>query len=82
MHTFWDWISVLAFAGLATLLLQRSTEEEPPDKLWQYFPPAVGCALVNYIGNKGYHVLAGLLFAAVIAYIFVFLKVRFPFLRG
>lgn len=78
METIWDWITVIAFAGLATLLLQRSTEEEPSDKLWQYFPPAIGCAITNYAGNEGQNVIAAVIFGAVIAYIFVVLKVRLP----
>lgn len=78
METLWDWITVIAFAGLATLLLQRSTEEEPSDKLWQYFPPAIGCAITNYLGNEDYNVIAAGIFGAVVAYIFVVLKVRLP----
>ena len=78
METIWDWITVIAFAGLATLLLQRSTEEEPSDKLWQYFPPAIGCAITNYVGNEGQNVIAAGIFGAVVAYIFVLLKVRLP----
>jgi hypothetical protein len=35
METIWDWLTIIAFAGLATLLLQRSTEEELRDELWQ-----------------------------------------------
>jgi hypothetical protein len=81
VETFWDWITVFAFAGLATLLLQRSAEEEPRDQLWQYAPPAVGCAVVNYIGNEGYHFPAAVLFGAVIVYIFKVLKVPVPFLK-
>lgn len=79
METIWDWITVIAFSGLVTLLLQRSAEETPRDKLWQYFPPAAGCAVVNYLGNEGNHLAAALLFAGVIAYIFVVLKVPIPF---
>ena len=81
VETFWDWITVFAFAGLVTLLLQRSAEEEPRDHLWQYAPPAVGCALVNYIGNEGYHAPAVVLFVAVVIYIFKVLKVPMPFLK-
>lgn len=39
METYWDWLTVIAFAGLVTLLLQRSSEEHPQDELWQYAPP-------------------------------------------
>lgn len=81
METFWDWITVFAFAGLITLLLQRSSEDEPRDSLWQYFPPAIGCAVVNYLGNEGQMVLAAILFTAVLAYIVIVLKVPFPFAK-
>jgi hypothetical protein len=81
VETFWDWITVFTFAGLATLLLQRSAEEEPRDHLWQYAPPAVGCALVNYLGNEGYHAPAAVIFVAVVAYIFKVLNVPVPFAR-
>lgn len=78
METVWDWLTVFAFAGLVTLLLQRSSEDEPRDKLWQYAPPALGCALANYIGNEGQQVLAALILGAAVIYIFAILKVRLP----
>ena len=78
METVWDWLTVFAFAGLVTLLLQRSSEEEPRDELWQYAPPALGCALANYIGNEGQQVLAALILGAAVIYIFAILKVRLP----
>lgn len=78
METPWDWITVFIFAGLATLLLQRSTEEQPRDELWHYLPAAAGCAAANYAGNEGYHVLAAAIVAAVVAYILIVLKVKLP----
>ena len=78
METVWDWVTVFAFAGLVTLMLQRSSEDEPRDKLWQYAPPAVGCAVANYLGNEGVQWAALLILVAVVVYIFVVLKVRFP----
>lgn len=78
MATIWDWLTIIAFAGLVTLLLQRSTEAELRDKLWQYAPPAIGCATANYVGNEGHDLLAAALLIAVIVYIFVVLKVQFP----
>ncbi|MGB5078954.1 MAG: XrtV sorting system accessory protein [Sphingorhabdus sp.] len=78
METIWDWMTVFAFAGLATLLLQRSTEEEPRDELWQYFPSCIGCAVTNYLGNEGQTLIAAALFAGVIMYIFIVLKVQLP----
>ncbi|MBS0480678.1 MAG: hypothetical protein JSR96_00705 [Proteobacteria bacterium] len=78
METVWDWLTVFAFAGLATLLLQRSMEEEPRDQLWQYAPPALGCAVANYLGNHDQHVAAGALLIGVVVYIFKVLKVKLP----
>lgn len=78
METVWDWLTVFCFAGLVTLMLQRSSEEVLRDKLWHYAPPAIGCAVANYLGNEGMPVLAGLLLAAVVVYIFTVLKVPIP----
>lgn len=78
MVTIWDWLTVIAFAALVTLMLQRSTEAELRDELWQYAPPAIGCATANYVGNDGRDLLAAALLIAVIAYIFTVLKVQFP----
>ncbi len=78
METTWDWLTVFLFAGLATLLLQRSSEDEPRDKLWHYAPPALGCALANYLGNHDQPIFAGLLLAGVVVYVFAVLKVRLP----
>jgi hypothetical protein len=74
VETFWDWFTVFCFAGLVTLLLQRSAEAEPRDKLWQYAPPAVGLAAANYAGNEQVHWLAALITVAVGAYVFKVLK--------
>jgi hypothetical protein len=78
METVWDWLTVFAFAGLVTLMLQRSSEENPKDKLWQYGPAALGCAVANYVGNEGSDFLAGLILAGVAIYVFVVLDVRLP----
>lgn len=78
METFWDWITVFIFAGLATLLIQRSQAEVPSDKLWQYAPPAIGCAVANYVGNEGQHLAAGAILVAIAVYIYQVLKVRLP----
>ena len=54
METVWDWVTVFGFAGLVTLLLQRSAEEEPRDELWQYAPPALGFAVVLFQLYRGW----------------------------
>lgn len=76
METAFDWLTVVVFAGLAVLFLQRSAQDEPTDKIWHYAPPAIGCALVNYFGNEGYVIpaIAGLV--GVMAYVYYVLKPR------
>ncbi len=51
METPYDWLTVMTFAGLIVLFLQRS-QGEPRDHLWQYLVASVGCAVTNYIGNE------------------------------
>ncbi len=74
MQTVWDWVTLVGFAGLITLFLQRSSQEQPQDKLWQYAPPAVACAGANYFGNSGYGVGAALVLAVAALYVFMVLK--------
>jgi hypothetical protein len=51
METPYDWITILIFAGLIVLFLQRS-QGVARDHLWQYLVAAVGCAVTNYLGNE------------------------------
>jgi hypothetical protein len=51
METIYDWLTVLVFAGLIVLFLQRS-QGAPRDHLWQYLLASVGCAVTNYLGNE------------------------------
>lgn len=74
MTTVFDWLSMAVFAGLIVLFLQRSTDETPKDKLWQYLIPSVGCAVVNFLGNEGHTVIAVLLLLSVLIYIHIVLK--------
>jgi hypothetical protein len=75
MGTIYDWATMAVFAGLVVLFLQRSmSEHEPQDRIIHYLPPAVGCALANFLGNNGYGLIAWLLILAVIAYIIHILK--------
>jgi hypothetical protein len=78
VETIWDWLTIFAFAGLVTLMLQRSSEDRPRDKLWQYGLPAIGCAVANQVGNADYPLPAALILAGVVAYVFLVLKVRIP----
>ena len=86
METFYDWLTLALFAALIVLFLQRSSMENPPDKLIQYLPPALGCAIANQVGNHAvkeggfvYHGLAVLILVASIGYVMAVLK---PTLKG
>ena len=54
MTTAFDWIATAIFAGLVVLFLQRSLDRESfdDDPMWRYLAAAVGCALLNYLGNE------------------------------
>jgi hypothetical protein len=78
METVYDWLSMAIFAALIVLFLQRSMMDEPSDAIWHYLPPALGCALANYVGNAGHSVIAVALMVTVAAYILYVLK---PFPR-
>ena len=68
------WWTVVIFAGLVVLFLQRSASPEPQDKIYQYGPPSVGCALAKYLGNQHDDLLAIALIASVIVYVYFVLK--------
>lgn len=81
MKTIYDLLTMAIFAGLVVLFLQRSTAAEPRDHMYQYAPPAIGCAVANYVGNQAVehsnNMLAGLaigIILAVVAYILYVLK--------
>ena len=74
MKTIYDLVTLIIFAGLVVLFLQRSTEETPQDRIVHYAPPAVGCAVANYLGNHGQGVIALVIILAVIGYTLYVLK--------
>lgn len=76
METVYDYVTVAMFAALAVLLLQRSAMQPPPDSLWSYLPPAIGCAVANQAGNAGYHVVAVVVILGIVAYTVKVLRVR------
>ncbi len=80
METPYDWLTVMAFAGLIVLFLQRS-QGEPRDHLWQYMVASIGCAVTNYVGNEAMksgtlalHAGAILLFIGTLGFIWRVLK--------
>ena len=78
METVYDWVTVAIFAGLVVLFVQRSTaEEEEPrehDSLLLYLGAALGCAVANYVGNKGVHLIAVPLIGATVLFILYYLR--------
>lgn len=78
METVYDWVTVAIFAGLVVLFVQRSTsEEEAPaehDSLLMYLGAGVGCAVANWVGNKGQHLIAAALIVATLFFIVYFLR--------
>lgn len=80
METPYDWSTVIVFAGLIVLFLQRS-QGVARDYLWQYLVAAVGCAGTNYLGNEAikladttYHLGAAALGIATLAFIWIVLR--------
>lgn len=87
METPYDWLTVMVFAGLIVLFLQRSTSDgEPRDSIWQYLAASIGCAVANYVGNDkegtisaaigdaGRHLLAVAIIVGVLVYVWYVLK--------
>ncbi len=80
MKTLYDLVSVILFAGLAILYLQRSARREPdPVALWKYAVAAIGCALADYLGNHDQGIAAVVVFIALIVFSFFMLG---PFTPG
>ena len=73
MQTIYDWTTMIVFAGLVVLFLQRS-QGEARDQLWHYLIAALGCAATNYVGNAGYHLVAAAMLAATLVFIFMVLR--------
>jgi hypothetical protein len=76
METIYDWMSLAIFAGLIVLFLQRSTSEHADNdvSLLYYLGAGVGCAVGDYFGRKGDDIIAVLLLAATVGFIFYFMK--------
>jgi positive regulator of sigma E activity len=75
MQTPYDWVTVAIFAGLIVIFLQRSQEDSiVRDKMISYLPPAVGCAVANYLGNEDQHIFAIITVVLVLGYIALVIK--------
>src|ERR1700709_1881312 len=74
VKTIYDLVTMVIFAGLVVLFLQRSTAAEPRDHMYQYAPPAIGCAVAHYLGNHGQDWVAVGIIVAVVGYILYVLK--------
>lgn len=75
LETIYDWMSVAIFGGLVVLFLHRSVgDQEPTDHILHYMPPAIGCAIANYVGNQGMGPLSALIVVVVLIYIVLVLK--------
>ena len=77
METVYDWVTVAIFAGLIVLFVQRSTTEvetQQHDSLFLYLAAGVGCAVANYVGNQGWHLIAIPLIAATLFFIVFYLR--------
>lgn len=79
METVYDWVTVAIFAGLIVLFLQRSVGPQQ-DRMWPYFVAAVGCAVINQVGNHAidtsntiWHIVSLVGIAAIIGFIHYFL---------
>lgn len=75
MSTIFDWVTMAIFGAMVVLFLQRSMgPARASDTIFHYFPPALGCAIANYLGNEGQPVPAIALIIAVVGYIIFILK--------
>lgn len=74
METVYDWASMIIFAGVVVLFLQRSMEAVPADRYHHYLLASGGCVLGNYLGNHGMGALATVTIAVDLIYILLVLK--------
>jgi hypothetical protein len=75
VSTIYDLVTIVLFAGLAILFLQRSVG--PPsdkDRIYHYAPPAIGCAAANWFGNQHQDLAAIAVIVASVAYAVIVLK--------
>jgi hypothetical protein len=73
MKTVYDLVTLVLFAGLAILFLQRSMQQ-PEDRMLHYLPAAASCALANWLGNNGQPVWAAAVIVLGVIYTIYVLK--------
>jgi hypothetical protein len=77
VETVYDWITVAIFGGLVVLFLHRSVQPgEPQDTIFHYLPPAVGCAVANWVGNppQNQGLISFLIVLGVVVYVILVLR--------
>ena len=75
MKSLYDLVSLVLFAGVAILFLQRSAQSKPDSvALWKYAVAAIACAVADVMGNHGLLIPALLTFAGLIAFSLIMLK--------
>jgi hypothetical protein len=75
VSTIYDLVTLVLFAGLALLFLQRSAgPASPRDRIYHYAPPAIGCAAANWLGNHQLDAAAVATLVLSAAYVVVVLK--------
>ena len=75
MSSIYDVVSLIMFAGVALLFLQRSAAAEAdPVPLWRYAVTAAGCATGDIMGNNHLPIEAVAMLAVTVAFGFAMLK--------
>jgi hypothetical protein len=74
MNTIYDWVTVALFAALLIMVVRGAAAGMSAARLLQYLGAAIGCALINWLGNNGYHVAAIACGAFVLLYTWVVLR--------
>jgi hypothetical protein len=74
MQSVYDWASVLLFCVLAITLLHRSMHPPFRDRIVIYLPPALGCAVGNWLGNERH--AAGAVFVLCASALYLVLVIR------
>lgn len=67
MQTFFDWVTVGLFLGIAGLFFYRNQFRE--ENIFLYLLPSVACAVANQLGNRGAAGAAFVLIAAVVGFL-------------